>query len=446
MRTLRKYILLFLKILFPACAAAVFLETVLHFYSDLTHFFYKGYILLAVLYGVLFLLFMHMYEGTRLDTQKLRNLILSDAIALFFSNAIIYIVISLIALRFFNPLALLGSMLVQLTAFVLLNIICVAIIKRLFPRVRSVALTSGSEADAEAINSIAQHDPKHYIGEIINESEITEPYDSLKEFNTVIIGSLKHETRAKLLTYCYNSGKEVLIIPAMQDILLNNSTQYIVGDKLLYTDKYEGFSTAASFIKRTFDIVFSLLGIIISSPVMAIVAIMIKSYDKGPVFFKQTRLTRNGKEFKVIKFRSMIQNAEKKGGTFLVLEGDDRITPVGRFIRSARIDELPQLFNILKGDMSFVGPRPERPELYEIYCKTCPEFRYRLKVKAGLTGYAQVYGKYNTSAEDKVRLDLLYIEKASLVQDLQLMLYTLKIIFVKESTEGIKDIDKAAKK
>ena len=189
-----------------------------------------------------------------------------------------------------------------------------------------------------------------------------------------------------------------------------------------------------------------MLGIIISSPVMAIVAIMIKSYDKGPVFFKQTRLTRNGKEFKVIKFRSMIQNAEKKGGTFLVLEGDDRITPVGRFIRSARIDELPQLFNILKGDMSFVGPRPERPELYEIYCKTCLEFRYRLKVKAGLTGYAQVYGKYNTSAEDKVRLDLLYIEKASLVQDLQLMLYTLKIIFVKESTEGIKDIDKAAKK
>ena len=170
---------------------------------------------------------------------------------------------------------------------------------------------------------------------------------------------------------------------------------------------------------------------------MLLVAIAIKIQDGGDVFYKQVRLTKNEREFKIIKFRSMVMNAEKNTGVVLAKENDDRITPVGKFIRKVRFDELPQLINILNGDMSFVGPRPERPEIYDKICKNMPEFRYRLVVKAGLTGYAQVYGKYNTSLRDKLLLDLYYIENYSIIDDIKLILLTVKILFNKEATEGI---------
>ena len=155
------------------------------------------------------------------------------------------------------------------------------------------------------------------------------------------------------------------------------------------------------------------------------------------MLYKQVRLTKNGREFKVLKFRSMIQNAEKDGVARLASDHDDRITPIGKIIRMLRLDELPQLFNILKGDMSFVGPRPERPEIAHQYESEMPEFALRLQVKAGLTGYAQVYGKYNTPPYDKVQMDLMYIANQSLLEDLRLMLMTFKILFIPSSTEGV---------
>ena len=171
---------------------------------------------------------------------------------------------------------------------------------------------------------------------------------------------------------------------------------------------------------------------------MLVAAVAIKAYDGGDVLFKQNRLTKDGRVFKIYKFRSMIMNAEKNTGAILAREGDSRITPVGRFIRKCRIDELPQLFNILKGDMTFVGPRPERPELFDEIVKDIPEFKYRLTVKAGLTGYAQIYGKYNTSMRDKLLMDIYYIENYSLISDIKLIIMTLKVIFIPESTEGVK--------
>ena len=168
---------------------------------------------------------------------------------------------------------------------------------------------------------------------------------------------------------------------------------------------------------------------------MIVIAILVKLYDKGPVFYKQARLTKGGKVFYVMKFRSMRVDSEKQGAR-LAMKHDDRITPVGRVIRNLHLDELPQLFNILKGDMSMVGPRPERPQIAEEYKKAIPEFDYRLKVKAGLTGFAQVYGKYNTSPYDKLQLDLIYIQNYSIFLDIKLILMTIKIMFMKESTEG----------
>ena len=170
---------------------------------------------------------------------------------------------------------------------------------------------------------------------------------------------------------------------------------------------------------------------------MLVVAAAIKLEDGGPVFYKQDRLTRGGREFKILKFRSMIVDAEKYAGAVLASGDDPRITKVGKVIRATRLDELPQLLNILKGDMSIVGPRPERKCLADEITKEVPEFPYRLKVRGGLTGYAQIFGKYNTSAYDKLRLDLIYIENYSLLLDIKLIILTLRIIFSKESTEGI---------
>ena len=198
-----------------------------------------------------------------------------------------------------------------------------------------------------------------------------------------------------------------------------------------------GLSIEQQWLKRTEDIVVALLMLMIFSPVFLIAAIGIKCTDGGPVFYKQERLTKDGKHFMIYKFRTMIVNAEKMTGAVLASEKDPRILPIGRILRATRLDELPQILNILKGDMSLVGPRPERPELAEEIQKTIPEFAYRLKVKAGLTGFAQVYGKYNTTSYDKLKLDLMYIRKYSLLLDLKLILMTPKIMLLKESTEGV---------
>jgi lipopolysaccharide/colanic/teichoic acid biosynthesis glycosyltransferase len=193
------------------------------------------------------------------------------------------------------------------------------------------------------------------------------------------------------------------------------------------------------------DIFIACISLIAFSPMIAIISIAIKLYDGGPVFYKQERLTRNGKIFEIYKFRSMIVDAEKEYGACLAFENDARITPIGKIIRKIRFDEIPQIFNILKGDMSIVGPRPERPVIAAEYEKRIPEFDYRLKVKAGLTGYAQVLGQYNTTPYDKLKLDLMYIESYSLILDIKLILMTIKILFIKDSSKGISKEDKILK-
>ena len=213
-------------------------------------------------------------------------------------------------------------------------------------------------------------------------------------------------------------------------------------ENLLRKLQGNGF-TQQLFFKRIVDIIFSLAGLVIASPFMILIALAIKLYDGGPVFYKQPRLTKDKQIFMILKFRSMKMDSEVKGAQ-LAKKEDDRITPVGKLIRRIHFDELPQIFNILKGDMSLVGPRPERPEIAALYSERIPEFDYRLKVKAGLTGYAQVYGKYNTTPYDKLKLDLTYIETYSLKLDLKLLMLTFKILFQKENTEGVEAWQKTA--
>ncbi|MDD6550940.1 MAG: exopolysaccharide biosynthesis polyprenyl glycosylphosphotransferase, partial [Lachnospiraceae bacterium] len=243
----------------------------------------------------------------------------------------------------------------------------------------------------------------------------------------------------------FDRQKRVYFTPKISDIIVRESDELNLFDSPLYLSRNVGFSLWQRAVKRVGDIVLSLIAIILTSPIMLVTAIAIHSYDKGPVFYKQERYTIHKKVFKVIKFRSMIVDAEKNSGARLASENDDRITPVGHFIRSTRIDEIPQFFNILKGDMSFVGPRPERPEIHEEYCQKVPEFDFRLSVKAGLTGYAQVFGKYNTTTYDKLKFDMIYVQKASILLDMQLILLTLRVVFQKESTEGVEEGEKTAK-
>ena len=193
------------------------------------------------------------------------------------------------------------------------------------------------------------------------------------------------------------------------------------------------------YIKRALDVVLSAVGLVALSPLLALIALAIRLDSPGPVVFHQKRFGKDRKLFEIYKFRTMVQNAESLSGARLASEHDPRILPVGRLLRATRLDELPQIYNILKGEMSVVGPRPERPELAAEILKEVPEFSYRLKVKAGLTGYAQIYGKYNTTFYDKLKMDLMYIRNYSLLLDLKLILMTPKILLMKESTEGVTD-------
>lgn len=271
----------------------------------------------------------------------------------------------------------------------------------------------------------------------------TSNYDidrKMKSFDAVLINDIPSEKKDQILKICFDQGKRVYFTPKISDIIVKSSSELNLFDTPIYYCRNLQMSPIELAFKRLFDIILSLIGIILTSPLMLVVSILIHRYDGGPVFYSQNRCTTNGKIFRIYKFRSMIMNAEKpKGGARLATENDPRITPIGHFIRATRIDEIPQFFNVLRGDMSIVGPRPERPEIVLQYEKEIPEFSFRMHVKAGLTGYAQVYGKYNTTNLDKLKLDLIYTMKASLLLDLKLILQTIKVIFQKESTEGLEE-------
>lgn len=255
-------------------------------------------------------------------------------------------------------------------------------------------------------------------------------------YDAVLLNDLPSFAEKKLLKSCFERNKRVYVVPKISDIILKSSQDINLVDTPLFLCRNLGIRPWKLVVKRGLDLVLSSIAVIILSPILIITAIAIKLEDGGPVFFTQERVTDHERRFRILKFRSMIVDAEKDGRPHPAGEKDDRITKVGQIIRAYRIDELPQLFNIIKGDMSIVGPRPERWEHVKKYTEEIPEFVYRFKLKGGLTGYAQVYGKYNTSALNKLKMDLIYITNYSLALDVQIVFETIKILFLKESTEG----------
>jgi exopolysaccharide biosynthesis polyprenyl glycosylphosphotransferase len=313
---------------------------------------------------------------------------------------------------------------------------------------RRLLLVSGKYPVDDITHKFNSRKDKYHIVRSMNISEgIEKIYEEcLGDYDGVIIWDVPSEYRNGLVKYCYGRNIRIYVMPKITDVLLKGSTQLHLFDTPVLLLREYAIKIEQRAIKRLIDIVLSLLLIVLSSPVMLITAIIIKLYDGGPVLYKQVRCTQNRREFKIMKFRSMRVDAEKDGVARLASKNDSRITPIGKFIRACRIDELPQLFNILVGDMAFIGPRPERPEIIAQYLEEMPEFAFRMKVKAGLAGYAQVYGKYNTTPYDKLKLDLTYIENYSVWLDIKLMLLTVKILFTPDSTEGVDENQITAQK
>ena len=402
-------------------------------------FFRRGNWMMIFIYGVLLVFFLQMYGGFKVALLRRGNLIYSQILAVIFTNMITYFQIAVQDKKFTSPLPLVLIVLIDAVIITVWTFFFQYIYNRIFPQ-KKMLLISGDRYDYHLFEKVNARDDKYEICEIISyrtgmESLIPE----INKFEAVIIGDMPSHERNLIVKYCFAHGIRTYSVPKISDILLRSSVELNMFDSPLLLSRNVGLQVEQEFAKRVVDIVGSIIGLIISSPFFLLIAICIKVTDGGPVFYKQLRLTKCGKQFEIYKFRTMIQNAEQQSGARLASENDDRILPIGRILRRVRLDELPQLINILKGEMSLVGPRPERPELAAEIEKEIPEFPYRLKVKAGLTGYAQVYGKYNTTFYDKLKLDLTYIRNYSLLLDLKLIIMTPKIMFMKESTEGVKE-------
>lgn len=400
----------------------------------------KGNYLVVLVYISLAVLFLHLFGGYKVGISKKSNIILSQVIAMLCANVMQIIITILMVGRVDSVGRILWRFLelwvLQAVLLAIISYTFMQIYKIIFPPYRMIQIY-GDYVNNLMFKMNARDDKYIIDAEMSCHEPMEKILEAIKSYDAVLINDVPSEIKNKILKACFAQSKRVYFTPKISDILIRNSFELNLFDTPLFYCRNIGLSTVQRFIKRCGDIFISLIGIIITSPIMLIAAIAIRCYDKGPVFYKQVRCTINGKEFEVLKFRSMIVNAEADGKARLATENDKRITPIGKFIRATRIDELPQFFNILKGDMSIVGPRPERPEINEEYCKEVPEFAYRLRVKAGLTGYAQVYGKYNTTSYDKLKLDMIYVQKCSILLDIQLILLTLRVIFTKESTEGL---------
>lgn len=400
-------------------------------------FFRRGNWVMVALYVVLLIFFMNTYGGFKIGYFKNTNLIYSQVISVIFTNLFAYAQAAVVDKRFVSPVYIIWMTLVDGLFILAWTLLFQLLYQQWFPP-RRMLFVSGDKGGYHLQDKITSREDKYEICAAVSYHLGMDKIRKLiGDYDGVILGDMPSHERNQLVKYCFEIGIRSYSIPKISDILLKSSDELNLFDTPLLLSRNVGLSVEQQFMKRVEDIVVSLLLLIIFSPVFLLSCIVIKCTDGGPVFYKQERLTKDGKVFMIYKFRTMIIDAEKKTGAVMASDKDPRVLPIGRVLRATRLDELPQVINILKGDMALVGPRPERPQLAAEISEEIPEFSYRLKVKAGLTGYAQVYGKYNTTSYDKLKLDLTYIRNYSLLLDLKLIIMTPKIMLLKESTEGV---------
>lgn len=408
------------------------------YYSDIIFlpFFRRGNWAVVGLYVLIIFFFTKTFGGYQIGYMRIIDISLSNVLAILLSGIVAYLQVCMISRDYMDPRPVLAMVGIEILFILPLIYIIRKMYSRLYPP-REMLVIYGEYSPDNLISKINTRKDKYNICASMSYKEgYQRIYTEARKYGAVVLCDLPAEDRNQIMKFCYSESIRTYVTPKISDILLIAADDIHLFDTPLLICRNQGFNITQRMFKRMFDIIGSILAVIIASPIMLIIALCIKLYDRGPVFYKQERLTRDKRTFQIIKFRSMSLDSEKDGAR-LARKGDDRITPVGRVLRRIHFDELPQLFNILMGDMSFVGPRPERQEIHEQYEEKIPEFGFRLKVKAGLTGYAQVYGKYNTTPYDKLKLDLTYIENYSFWMDVKLMILTFKILFQKENTEGI---------
>ncbi len=443
----KRTIIFLLASLVIIAQALIFAYLWYHYYREWIYkpFWRKGNWVLIGLYALIDVMFSKLYGGLRVGYLKRIDVIYSLALATICTNVVVYFQITLINRWFLDPMPLILATLVDFVIIVVWAFGSQYIYSKLY-RARKLLVIYGDRKPDQLIEKMNSRKDRYDIsGKVhidVGEKEI---YKMMRHYEGVIIWDLPSQIRNKYLKYCFAHSIRCYVTPKISDVILNGTDRIHLFDTPLLMSRNMGLSAEQKFIKRTMDILISAMAIVVFSPLMLIIALCVKLYDRGPVFYRQERLTYMGKPFMIFKFRSMCVDSEKNGAR-LASKHDSRITPVGKVLRNLHLDELPQLFNVFLGDMSLVGPRPERKVIMHEYQREIPEFYYRLKVKAGLTGYAQVYGKYNTTPYDKLKLDLFYIENYSLLLDIKLLFMTVKIFFQKEVSEGVDDNQKNALK
>lgn len=431
----------FIKFLDVLAVTLVFAVIWMRFYARHVYiqpFYYRGNLVVIFLYAVFYYYLAHLYQGFYLHISHISELIFDQALAAVLTNALLYVVTILLERRMPNVLPMLLCLAVDLIVIAIWTTWAHQWYFKHYAPKRTIIIY---EEKKGVENLIAESglDMRYRILEVVPVRRVDQQYleERLSKAQIVFLCSIHSHERNQIVKFCVENDIGAYVIPRVGDLIMSGAEKiHIMHLPMLLTGRYDP-KPEYLFFKRFFDILLSGAALVVLSPLMIVLALLIRR-DGGTAFYRQTRLTKDGREFEVLKFRSMRMDAEKDGVARLSTgESDPRITKIGHFIRACRMDELPQLINILKGDMSIVGPRPERPEIAKEYEKTLPEFKLRLQCKCGLTGYAQVYGKYNSTPYDKLLMDLMYIAKPSLAEDFKIVLATVKIIFMKDSTEGI---------
>ncbi len=441
----KNILIMFTKLFhFLLCVSLFYISWILFRYGEFSlkgvGYRYNYYV--TVGYAIILFFFNRIYNSYLLGYSKRASLIFSHFLAQFFTVGIVWAGVTVAWRNIYNPVVFATLLAAQLIVNIAWSCLGTNLYFKFNKSKKTIFIYRNSvDKYRFGITKGKQFDKLYNVEkEIQFDGTFSELLPLIKEYEAIFVAGLNSRCRNGVVKYCKEKNIPGYFLPHVGDVIMQEAEHIQTFDSpVLYINR-KVLKPEYLIIKRIFDIVFSGVGIIILSPIFLIVALLIKLSDHGPAFYKQIRLTKDGKKFKILKFRSMRVDAEKDGVARLSLgENDNRITPIGKFVRKCRLDELPQLFNVLMGDMSLVGPRPERPEIAEQYYKTMPDFKMRLQVKAGLTGYAQVYGKYNTDPYNKLELDLIYIKNMSLLTDLRLLFATVEILFSSESTEGVSE-------
>lgn len=431
-----------IKLLDLALLTAIFAGTwFLAYAKEIEEPFYvKGNWVIIVLFAVIYFLYGRTYDAFMVSLSSIAEKFYSQVLSCLFTDGIMYFVILLLTRHWPRIWPMLVCLLIQMVASYLWSNFSFHWYFRAFPAKKTVIIYDQVNELKDTIDEYGLGNKFDIQKSIKVNENLQKRLPELNEFEIVFLSNIHSHERNQIIKYCIQHDIRVYILPRIGDVIMSGAERmHMLHLPVLHLGRYSP-KPEYLFIKRLFDIIVAGCAFIVVSPLMLIVAIMIKATDHGPVLYKQIRLTKDGREFKVLKFRSMRVDAEKDGVARLSTgENDDRVTKVGKLIRKVRFDEFPQLFNIIKGDMSIVGPRPERPEIAAQYEEELPEFSMRLQARAGLTGYAQVYGKYNTTPYNKLEMDLMYIANPSIFEDLRIIFATVKILFEAESTQGVVD-------